>query len=144
MGKCKVCEHPKRQEIEALILESKMSYAKAASYCKSVLGFNVTHTTLKRHCDNHIEGYGINERNTPQLDKDRVRDAFLDSNITASQCNTTEEIKALARAELPQMIANQIEIVKDKQARYMNQQGGQISNNDLTVLVKLLETLDNL
>jgi len=144
MAKCKICTHPKRSEIEALRVNNKLGYEKIAQYCKTVLGLEVSHMTVKRHFDSHLEGYSIEDRIEPQMDVNKVRDALLGGNIIASQCNTTEDIKALAKQELPQMIANQIEIVKDKQAKYMSQQGGQISNNDLTILVKLLETLEKL
>jgi len=144
MRKCKICTHPKRSEIEALRIKGGFGYEKIANYCRTQYGLDISHMTVKRHFDSHIEGYSNKVVESPQMDVKEIGNVLKEGNIKASQCNTTDEIKALARSELPQMIANQIEIVKDKQARYMNQQGGQISNNDLTVLVKLLETLDNL
>jgi len=144
MRKCKICTHPKRAEIESLRIKSGLGYERIANYCRTQYGLEISHMTVKRHFDSHIEGYSNEGVESPQMDVNEIRNALIGDNIEASQCNTIEDIKALAKSELPQMIANQIEIVKDKQARYMNQQGGQISNNDLTILVKLLETLEKL
>ena len=52
-----ICDESIRKKIETMI-ESGFSYLKISHYVKKELGFNISHTSIQRHYENHQLGTG--------------------------------------------------------------------------------------
>lgn len=125
MGRpCKVCSCSFRQDIDIEILNGQ-SFDWLEKYCLD-RGVTVSHTSIKRHAENHVEGYTARSEGGYNYDPTETpRNATMAEAtpnpivIKPIKINNTQALIAAAKTGLAEILANQIAIVKAKQINFM-------------------------
>ena len=125
MGRpCKVCSSPLKEDIDREILNGQ-SFDWLEKYCFD-RGLVVSHTSIKRHAQTHVEGYvtrsetGYNYEPT-NIPRNKTMAEALPSPIVIKpiEVTNTESLIAAAKTGLIEILANQIAIVKARQKSFM-------------------------
>ena len=147
MGRpCKVCSCPFRQDIDKEILNGH-SFDWLEKYCLD-RGVTVSHTSIKRHAENHVEGYTVRSETGYNYDPSDVpRNAtMVDATpspivINPVRINNTQALINIAKTGLAEILANQIAIVKAKQVNFM-QGYGKYPSEEIRGLKNIMECFE--
>lgn len=141
-----------RAMIEKWIVDG-VSFQDIAKRCKSELGLDVSHMTVKRHCDSNPDLVATRASNqnasiatglTPD-DIKSLDNRDLMSIDTSSLPTDSDNVRAYARQTLEKIYLNQLLIVENKQQLFMQGIGlyPQSEINGLKAIISCLGQLTN-
>ena len=137
MRSCKTCLSPHRAEIDTKLINGE-SYEAVSEWC-NLVGFKISHTALKRHAENHIDGYvpkgklthtkvSIEEYGISQsIGKQENSDPrYTDPKALRLELNcpevitNSEDLAHTTKRFIAEILLNQLAIVLTKQRAYMD------------------------
>jgi hypothetical protein len=125
MGRpCKLCSSSIKSDVDQEILNGQ-SFDWLETYCLD-RGLTISHTSIKRHAESHVEGYNLRSKTGYNYDAtDTPRNQTMDEAtlkpilIKPIKVKGTDDLINTAKTGLAEILANQIAIVKAKQKSFM-------------------------